>query len=186
MSANSRNYTKALYGFDAVVRRVPPDRWDAASPCEGWNARDVVTHATGVVIAVAEMARTGQMAMPQPPEIDGDPTGAWHAALDDLLMALDDPDALARAGEFWFGTATIDELLSFTTWDPLGHTWDLAVAVGLDPHTSDDVAAASIPVIEARADVLRSMGLMCDPVEVPADAPAMVRFLGLIGRQPTP
>ena len=30
MSQNLRNYTKALYGFDAVVQRVPADRWDAA------------------------------------------------------------------------------------------------------------------------------------------------------------
>ena len=51
MSTNSRNYTKALYGFDAVVQRVPADRWDAPSPCEGWCARDVVAHASGVVDA---------------------------------------------------------------------------------------------------------------------------------------
>jgi len=47
MSTNLRNYTKALYGFDAVVQRVPEDRWDADSPCDGWSARDVVTHACG-------------------------------------------------------------------------------------------------------------------------------------------
>jgi uncharacterized protein (TIGR03086 family) len=182
MSTISRNYTKALYGFDAVVRRVPPDCWDTDSPCEGWSARDVVTHATGVIVAVAEMARTGQMAMPQPPEVEGDPTSAWSAARDDVLAALDEPGALDRAGEFWFGTSTIDELLSFTTWDPLGHAWDLAVAAGLDPHLSDEVAEAAIPVIEARADILRSMELMGDPVEVPADASPATRFLALIGR----
>ena len=184
MTASSRNYTKALYGFDAVVRRVPADRWDAPSPCDGWSARDVVTHATGVIVAVAEMARTGEMARPEPPEVEGDPTSVWSAALDDLLEALDDPAALARSGTFWFGTSTIDELIAFTTWDPLGHAWDLAIATGLEPHASEEVAAAAIPVIEARADTLRSMGLMREPVEVSADASAMDRFLGLIGRDP--
>jgi hypothetical protein len=72
--------------------------------------------------------------------------------------------------------------LAFTTWDPLGHAWDLAQAVGLDAHTSQDVAEAAIAVIEPSADTLRAMQLMVDPVEVPADADAMTRFLGLTGR----
>ena len=32
MSQRLRNDTKGLYGFDAVIQRVPPDAWDAASP----------------------------------------------------------------------------------------------------------------------------------------------------------
>ena len=34
------------------------------------------------------------------------------------------------------------------------------------------------------ADMLREMGLMGESVDVPAGAPAMDRFLGLIGRDP--
>ncbi len=39
--------------------------------------------------------------------------------------------------------------------------------------------------IEPNAEMIRSMGLMGQPVEVPSDADAMTRFLGLIGRDPT-
>jgi len=39
-------------------------------------------------------------------------------------------------------------------------------------------------VIGANAETLRGMGLMADPIDVPSDAPAMTRFLGLIGRDP--
>ena len=184
MSTNSRNYTKALYGFDAVVQRVPVDRWDEASPCDGWSATDVVAHASGVVTAVAEMARTGQVAMPQTPDAGGDPVGLWNAALDNVLDALDQPDTINRVGEYWFGATTIDDLVAFTTWDPLGHSWDLATAVGIDAHLSPDVAEASIAVIAANADTLRSMKLMAAPVEVPSDAGAADRFLGLTGRNP--
>jgi hypothetical protein len=49
MTESLRNYTKALCGFDAVIQRVPPDAWDADSPCDGWCARDVVAHACGVM-----------------------------------------------------------------------------------------------------------------------------------------
>lgn len=184
MSVNSRNYTTALYGFDAVVRRVPSDRWDAPSPCDGWSARDVVAHASGVVDAVAEMARTGEVAMPQTPDADTDPVEVWHAAFGKVLDALDQPDTISRVGAYWFGATTIDELVAFTTWDPLGHSWDVATAVGIDAHLSPDVAEASIAVIAANADTLRSMKLMADPVEVSADASAADRFLGLTGRNP--
>ncbi len=184
MSVNSRNYTKALYGFDAVVQRVPADRWDADSPCEGWCARDVVAHAAGVIDAVAKMARTGQVAMPETPEVGDDPVGVWNASLSNLLEALDQPGTINRVGQYWFGESPIDDVLAFTTWDPLGHSWDLATAVGLDAHASEDVAEAAIAVISANADALRGMKLMGDAVDVPADASAMDRFLGLTGRDP--
>jgi uncharacterized protein (TIGR03083 family) len=58
VTQNLRNCTKALYGFDAVIQRVPPDAWGADSPCEGWCVRDVVAHACGVMNAVEAMARS--------------------------------------------------------------------------------------------------------------------------------
>lgn len=178
------NYTKALYGFDAIIQRVSPDQWDAQSPCEGWCARDVVAHAAGVMDAVAQMARTGTVAMPQTPDPGDDPVGLWNTALDGELEALDGPGALDQVGEFWFGESSIDDILAFTTWDPLGHSWDLAQAVGVEAHASADVAEASYAVITSNADALRGMQLMGDPVDVPADASAMNRFLGLTGRNP--
>lgn len=185
MSTNLQNYTAALYGFDAVVQRVPSDRWDADSPCDGWCARDVVAHAAGVIDAVAAMARTGEVAMPEMPDAGDDPVGLWNASLKSLLQALDQPGVIGKVGNYWFGESTIDDVLAFTTWDPLGHSWDLAKATGLEAHASPDVAEAMIASIEPNAELLRSMGLMGQPVEVPSDADAMTRFLGLIGRDPT-
>lgn len=183
MSKNLRNYTKALYGFDAVIQRVPADAWDADSPCEGWCARDVVAHAAGVMNAIEQMARTGEVAMPEMPDT-GDPVGLWNASRDSLLEALDQPNVIGRVGNYWFGEGTIDDILAFSVWDPLGHAWDVATATGQQVIALDDVAEASGAVIGASADMIRGMGLMGDPVEVPADASAYTRFLGLIGRHP--
>ena len=184
MSENLRNYTKALYGFDAVVQRVPPNAWDADSPCDGWCARDVVAHACGVMNAVEAMARTGQNALPETPDAGDDPVALWNASRDSLLEALDHPDVSSRVGDYWFGESTIDDILAFAVWDPLGHSWDLGQAVGIEDHASADVAAASMEVIGTNAETLRSMGLMGDPIDVPANASAMERFLGLTGRDP--
>lgn len=184
MSENLRNYTKALYGFDAVVQRVPSDRWDADTPCEGWTARDLVAHACGVVDAVTEMTETGRIAMPHTPDVGDDPVGHWNATRDRVLEALDHQGALHTTGAFWWGEMSIDELIAFATWDPLAHAWDLARATGQDVHADEGVAAAAIATIEPMAETLRKMQLMATPVDVPADADAMTRFLGLTGRDP--
>lgn len=185
MSQNLRNYTKALYGLDAVVRRVPADRWDSDSPCEGWCARDVVAHAVGVMQAIETMARSGENALPEMPDPGDDPVALFDVARDGVLEALDHPDVIGRVGNYWFGESTIDDILAFGVWDPLGHSWDLAVATGQRAFASDDLAEASMAVIGANADTLRSMGLMGEAVAVADDAPAMDRFLGLIGRDPS-
>ena len=184
MSQNLRNYTKALYGFDAVVARVPTDRWDDASPCDDWCARDVVAHVAGVTGAITQMARTGQMAMPGTPDGDGDVAELWHTARDNVLEALDHPHVLDQQGPFWFDMESIDDLLGFTQWDPLIHSWDLGQATGLDAHASQDVAQAAIDVIASMGDTLRAMGIMGQAVEVPADSDPLTKVLGLTGRNP--
>jgi uncharacterized protein (TIGR03086 family) len=185
MSQELLNYTKALYRFDAVVQQVPPDAWGADSPCDGWCARDVVAHAAGVMNAIETMARTGENSLPGTPDPGDDPVELWNRSRDSLLEALDRPGALDRRGHFWFGESTINDILAFSVWDPLGHAWDLGQATGVEVHGSDDVAEASMTVIAANADMLRGMGLMGDPVAVADDAPAYLRFLGLIGRDPS-
>ncbi|MDH3302910.1 MAG: maleylpyruvate isomerase family mycothiol-dependent enzyme [Acidimicrobiia bacterium] len=184
MTQISRNYTEALYGFDAVIQRVPADRWDEASPCDGWCARDVVAHAAGVVDAVAQMTRTGENALPETPDPGDDPVGLWNSSRDSLLEALDEPGALGKVGNYWFGESTIEDILAFSQWDPLIHAWDLGQAVGLEAHTNQDLAESSLEIIGANAETLRAMSLMGPEVQVPADADPMTRLLGLTGRNP--
>jgi uncharacterized protein (TIGR03086 family) len=135
--------------------------------------------------AVEQMARTGENALPESPEPAADPVAQWAAARDGLLEALDRPNVVNRAGNYWFGESTIDDILAFSVWDPLAHSWDVATAAGLDAHASDDVADASMAVIGANADTLRQMGLMGDGVDVSTNASSMDRFLGLTGRDPS-
>ncbi|MDJ0771130.1 MAG: TIGR03086 family metal-binding protein [Ilumatobacter sp.] len=184
MSENLRNFTKALYGFDAVVQRVRPDQWDADTPCEGWCARDLVAHECGVIGAVAQMAETGEIAMPTMPHVGDDPVGHWDATRDRVLEALDTQGALHTHGNFWWGEMSIDQLVAFATWDPLAHSWDLAEATGQEAHADEGVAEAALATIAPMSETLRKMRLTAEPVDVPDDADAMTRFLGLTGRNP--
>lgn len=184
MSDNLRSFVNALYGFDAVVQRVPANRWEDASRCDEWSVRDVVAHQMGVFNAVSRIARTGKMSGPRTPEVEANPTAQWNDARDDLLDALDHPGALQHVGPYWFGAESVDDLLGFVQWDPLGHAWDIGSALGIDPCSNQAVAAASIDVISALAPTLREAGLMGAAVEVPADTDPFTRFLGLTGRTP--
>jgi hypothetical protein len=40
MSKIADRYRLLSGGFLARIQAAPADRWDAASPCEGWTARD--------------------------------------------------------------------------------------------------------------------------------------------------
>ena len=183
MSNQLRNYTSAVQSADAVIQQIQDDQWNAPTPCGDWSVRDVVTHLCSPMVAIRKMASTGQVAAPEPIETD-DPIGLWNSTRDDVLEALNVPGATSQVGEFWFGESSIDDILAFAAWDQLGHAWDIAVATGREIEVDPAVAEATIAVISANADSLRAGGMMADEVAVAADAPAMDRFIGLIGRNP--
>jgi uncharacterized protein (TIGR03086 family) len=179
-----RNYTQALYGFDAVVQRVDPESWSADTQCDGWSAGDLVCHLVGVLDAIAQMASTGEIARPQTPNVGDNVVELWGEGRDNLLAALDQPGVLHKEGPFWFGTSSIEDLLSFAQWDPLIHAWDLGQAVGLDPHSNQQLAENSIGTIAPMAETLLSNQIIGEPVAVPDNADSMTRLLGLTGRNP--
>lgn len=184
MSENLRNFTKAIYAMDAVVQRVPADAWDNDSPCEGWTARDVVGHQAGVLNGAAQIARTGKMAMPAPPDDVSDPLAVWADARDGILEALDAPGVLHQEGAFWFGPMSVDDLIGVVQWDPLTHAWDVAQATGLEAVIDEGLAQQSYDRISSMRDALAGMKLVGEPVEVPDDADIVTRYLGLVGRNP--
>ncbi len=185
MSDNLRTFTAAVYGFDAVVNRVPADGWDAPSACEGWTARDLVQHQCAVLNGVAAIAQTGAMAKPAPPEDMSDPAAVWAETRENLLAALDQPGVLSQQGPFWFDAADVDDLIGVVQWDPLAHTWDLAQAHG-QPWALDERAAAhSLAWVEASQAMLNESGRTQAAVAVADDASTAEKFLAATGRQPT-
>lgn len=185
MSENLRDFTKAVYGMDAVVRRIPEGSWDNDSPCEGWTARDVLGHQVGVLNGVANMADGNDMKFPETPEDLSDPIGLWSEAVDKVLAALDQPEALHHSGKYWFGPMSIDELIGVVKWDPLTHAWDLGQATGVEAKLDESLAQKSFDTISSMRPALAKMRLVSEePVDVPADADIVNRYLGLVGRNP--
>lgn len=185
MTVNLRNFTRSVYGFDAVVRRVPADAWSNPSPCDGWTAAHVVAHQIGVLDGVARAARGEDIGLPGEAVQLGDPVAAWAACRDSVLEALDAKGGLERSGKYWFGEMSVDTFVGIVQWDPLAHAWDISRAAGLDPVPDEELARYSLETIGAMAPMLRKWKLIGEPVELgEGDAPAMDRFLALIGRRP--
>ena len=72
------SYRQVSNGFDAAVRAVTSDKWDAQSPCEQWRARDVVAHVVAGHRGVIAAVRGGEST---PLGADDDPKKAWEDAL---------------------------------------------------------------------------------------------------------
>ncbi len=179
MSTNLRNFTKAVYGMDHVVRAVPDDQWDQPSPCEGWNAAEVLLHAAGAVRMVDGLARGEQVEAAA-----GGPRSVWAAARDSVLEGLDQPGVLQKVVDSPFGSMPVDNFLGVIMVDTLTHTWDVARSVGGDEQLDADLVSAGHQALLPFGAGLRGPGRFSDEIEAADDDDDQARFLKFLGRQP--
>ena len=187
MTENLRIYTKALYGFDHVVRMVPASAWSNQSPCEGWTARDVLGHVIAVQGYVESLARGVEPTLNPygtPGDLAGsDPFRAWSVARESVLAALDAPGVLDHTVQTFRAEETVDNFLAWNVVDTLAHTWDLARAGRVADQLDDDLVAhateQATPVIAA----MRQPPFHSADVVVTSDPSPTAQFLALLGRR---
>lgn len=169
--------------FSDRVAEVPDDAWSNPSPCEGWDARDVVRHLVDWVPSV--IGRAG-LSFPEHPSVDDDPAGAWAGLVDTLQAALDDPDVAGRTFDAGPpGELTVERAIDMlVTGDVLIHTWDLARAAGLDEQIDQAMAAEMLVGMEPMDEMLRGSGHYGPRVDVAPDADVQARLLAFTGRRP--
>ena len=183
MSENLRRYTRALYGFNAVVVRTPASAWGNASPCEDWTAADVVAHNVGMNQMIAGFTR-GQGATHAGHVTAEDPAAEWTASLQELLAALDSSGALQTVAATPWGELPVDKFLGFAWVDPVIHTWDLARAVGQEPILDADLVERGAAQLERAGASLVGPGRFDAAVDLGDDASTLDRFIAYSGRQP--
>lgn len=183
MSENLRRHIRALYGFDAVVRRTPASAWANESPCEGWTAADVVAHNVGMNRMITGFTR-GDGAPHAEHVVADEPAASWKASLEEVLAALDHDGALRTVAMTPWGELAVEKFLGFVWVDPLIHTWDLAVAVGQEPALDPDLVEQGVARLERAGDSLVGPGRFRPAVSVDDDASPLQRFIALSGRTP--
>jgi uncharacterized protein (TIGR03086 family) len=168
-----------VHGFDQRVQATPATAWTNQSPCDEWNARDVVVHVSNNLRRV-----TAAMGGATNPEVnaDEDIASAWGVSRDSLLAALLTADMSANiAGPF--GPMPAEQLLGrIIATDVLVHTWDLARAVGGNESLPVDQIEGAYSGLKPMDAMLRRPGVFNDKV-VPTSSDLQTEFLSFLGRK---
>ncbi|MCA1843167.1 MAG: TIGR03086 family protein [Actinobacteria bacterium] len=180
-------YRMAVDEFGARVQAVAADQWDRASPCAGWDARQLVNHLVGEdrwavpLLAGSTIDEVGD-------RLDGDllgddPKGAWTEAAAEALAAARAEGALDGTVHVSFGDISGREYLSQLVTDHVIHAWDLARAIGADDRLAPDLVEFVYGYIEPQADHWRAAGAFGPRVEVSPGADRQAQLLALAGRR---
>jgi uncharacterized protein (TIGR03086 family) len=175
---------RALAGAARIVAGIGAGQWALPTPCTGVDVRALVNHlVTGNLLFAALVTGT------PPPDrgadhLGDDPAAAFRGAAASLSGAFRTPGALGTVYTAPFGTAPGMALVHVRITEQLAHGWDLARATGQPADFPDDVAEHALAGAHAQ---LKSRpegpnAPFAPEVPVPADAPAIDRLAGFLGR----
>jgi uncharacterized protein (TIGR03086 family) len=151
------------------------------TPCTEWDVRALLVHVVAahdglVALLHGEQADWGRDAL------GDDPAGAVRRSTQAALAAWAEPGAVDTPSQQMPGMRVVD----FAMADAAAHGWDLATALGRRFALDDaDVEVLSARWTEQAAETGRTYGVFGPRVDVPVDAPALDRVLGLFGRDPS-
>lgn len=174
-------YTRVSQGFTDRLRGVQPDQWTAATPCEEWDVRALVTHLIGTHHLMLSMV--GQTN--EPPAPGDDLAAAWDAARQAVIDGLADSTIADQRVQSPFGeTSFADIVAGLLCGDTLFHTWDLARATGQDETLGDDLCATQLAVMQPVDDKIRMPGFFGAKIESGEGDDVQTRLLHFGGRRP--
>ena len=162
-------------GFTAEVLRVTD--WDAATPCAGWAASDIVNH---ILTWYPTNLRNADIDL----EVTGDtPAARWFSFVAAVRALLTDDRATAtfHSGPDEGRTAT-QATNGFLLPDIFMHTWDLARSQGRDVVLDADYAARNLAGLQSMGEALQETGQFGPPVTPPADATPGEQLMAYVGR----
>jgi uncharacterized protein (TIGR03086 family) len=179
---------RSLAILDKIVSGVRPADLDRPTPCAGWTLADLLRHQISENHGFAVAAREGSAPDWNSGQLGDDPYRAYADSVDEFLQEFTEEAVTGKQlkigdhGPFPGELAALMHLV-----DTVAHGWDLAVSLGV-PYEPDPEAlqvalklAEQIPTDPAERV---AQGTFAPVVEVPADAPDLDRFLGLLGRSP--
>jgi uncharacterized protein (TIGR03086 family) len=182
-------YPRALEIADETIETFPSDRWEADTPCEGWQAVHLAGHMIWAQRLLSSLAR-GE---PWPERLPGpadllafatiDPREAWrqarHTALHQLTGSVLDIPVEAPVGTMPLGM--LAEV--FGSMEMLVHSWDLATSIGRDIELDPELTSALLKIVSEHGDALRGPDLFGPPLNPPEDGSEQDALLAFLGRK---
>jgi uncharacterized protein (TIGR03086 family) len=175
----TEHYTRVAHGFSQVLDKV--DDWSARTPCDEWDARDLVAHVVDTHRRVlARLDGSESTAL----DADAEPGPAWSAVRTDLEEALRTKGS-QPVPAFFGGEAPFAELVdTLLCADTLLHTWDLARATGQDDTLDLTAVAKAHAFLHPLGDAMRAPGGFGPEVAVTTEASAQDQLVAFAGRNP--
>jgi uncharacterized protein (TIGR03086 family) len=182
MSENLRIFTKAVYGFDHVLKLTPERAHSRKSPCDGWNGAELIGHLFGGVKAVQSAATKGKMPTTWP-KLGADPMVQWAKLRDGTLEALDHPDVLHTVAETFFGPMPVDAFIGVMSAELAVHTWDLARTAKVDERLDPALCKQAFATWKSFPEpMLRSPNVLGPAIKPAKGADVQTRMLNFLGR----
>jgi uncharacterized protein (TIGR03086 family) len=176
----------ALASTAAFVKEVTHDDLDRPTPCEGWDVRALLDHVVGGNHLYADAVHGSvDWSTRDDGWVADDPHGAFERSADQLTEALAPLDLTTSTIHLPFGVLPAGQAVAIHFVDQLTHGWDLAVATGQDPALDADLAQAALAIVASYpASSWGEGGFFARQVPVDPSAPAHVRLVAMLGREP--
>jgi len=187
MSDIAELHAQALEHTGRIVSGIARDRWQADTPCAGWDVRALLNHLVAGNLWAAELGAGGTIEGVGD-RLDGDvlgadPAAAYAASAAVAAAVFRRPGALDAPCAVSYGPVPGSVYAGHRFLDVFVHGWDLAMATGQDPSLDPGLMEACRNVIEPQLEAFRAAGAFGDELAVAPDATAQERFLALLGRK---
>lgn len=187
MSENLRNYVKAVYSFDHVLKSAKDTVYTRKAPCAGWTGKDVYEHAMGNLKMIHAFATTGN-GPSSTPELGKNPLTAWERLRDQTLEALDQDGALQTTAHDPFGpdfgSMPVDSLVGFMAAELAVHVWDMARTAKVDERLDPALVKFTNGAWRSLGEeILRMDGMFGPSIRSPKGADAQTKMLNFLGRE---
>jgi uncharacterized protein (TIGR03086 family) len=180
----------ALDQAATVIAGVRPEHMGGPTPCTAFDVRTLVGHLLFAARRIGQVGRRDEVTTDGPAVVglaDDEWSPAFEQAAREAVAAWAGWEELTGDIALPFGTFPAEFVVWMYVLEHLAHAWDLAVAVGSPVVLDESLAEAALPaarrmiVPEFRGGEEMPFGPI---VDVPADAPAVDRLAGFLGRDP--
>jgi uncharacterized protein (TIGR03086 family) len=177
----------ACDAFSQRVGAVGPGDLVRATPCDGWDVTDLLSHVVRNHLFLAPLL-AGRPPKEIKAELSGDVLGddwcgAWEAASRSALAAFEAPGALEQPIRLAMGTMPGASAVEVLTSDVLIHTWDLARATGTDERLPPALVRSCFERAKPLDQLLRATGMFGSALTAPDGADEQKSMLAFFGRQ---
>lgn len=189
-----RSLTESLRRADEMflvrLAGIGAAEWDRPTPCSDWSVRQVVGHVvTGSAMAAAILrgaSRNEAIAVLGVDHLGSAPLDDYRRVLDEQAAAFGSITSWDAVCEHPAGDMTARQLLDFRLTDLVVHTWDVAVACGLDTDLDPDLVVEVWEALRPMTPFIGSLGVFGQGPSgsVAPDAPLQTHLLDLTGRRP--